>query len=106
MIFLHHSLFLERSDEPDQYFNIPLARRKPLLDLFRASGVKNIWAGHYHRNAQGRDGEIEMVTTGPVGKPLGTARSGLRVVWVNGPEIKHQYYEFGSLPNQANESPK
>jgi serine/threonine-protein phosphatase CPPED1 len=101
VVFQHHPFFLERADEPDQYFNIPLVRRKPLLEAFREAGVKFLFAGHYHRNAYGRDGEMEMITTGPVGMPLGGARSGLRVVWVTGREIRHQYFEFGALPNQA-----
>jgi len=101
VVFQHHPFFLERADEPDQYFNIPLVRRKPLLEQFREAGVKFLFAGHYHRNAYGRDGEMEMITTGPVGMPLGGARSGLRVVWVTGREIKHQYFEYGALPNQA-----
>ncbi len=101
VVFQHHPFFLERADEPDQYFNIPLARRKPLLEAFREAGVKYLFAGHYHRNAQGRDGEIEMITTGPVGMPLGGARSGLRLVWVTGGGLKHQYFEFGALPNRA-----
>ena len=101
VIFQHHPFFLERGDEPDQYFNIPLVRRTPLLDLFRQAGVKHLFAGHYHRNAHGWDGNIEMVTTGPVGMPLGGARSGLRIVEVSEQGIRHQYYEFGALPNQA-----
>ena len=104
VVFQHHPFFLERSEEPDQYFNIPLARRKPLLEMFRKSGVRLIMAGHYHRNAQGRDEEIEMVTTGPVGMPLGGAKSGLRLVWVREDGLKHQYYEFGAVPNQGSEA--
>lgn len=99
VVFQHHPWFLQRGDEPDQYFNIPLARRKPLVDSFRAAGVKFLFSGHYHRNAIARDGDIEMVTTGPVGMPLGTARSGMRGVWIGPSGIRHQYFEFGALPN-------
>ena len=101
IVFQHHPFFLERGDEPDQYFNIPAARRKPLLELFREAGVRHIFAGHYHRNAHGADGDIEMTTTGPVGMPLGGARSGVRVVWISNGEVKHEYFEFGALPNAA-----
>lgn len=101
VIFQHHPFFLEQGSEADQYFNIPLVRRKPLMDAFRAAGVKYIFAGHYHRNSFGKDGEIEMVTTGPVGMPAGTARSGIRAVWVTPGALKHEYFEFGAVPNQA-----
>jgi 3',5'-cyclic AMP phosphodiesterase CpdA len=99
IVFSHHPFFLARGDEPDQYFNIPLARRRPLLDAFRQAGVRFIFAGHYHRNALGRDGEIEMVTTGPVGKPLGDGASGFRVVKIAGPALTHRYVDFAHLPN-------
>jgi 3',5'-cyclic AMP phosphodiesterase CpdA len=98
VLFLHHPIFLERADEPDQYFNIPLERRKPLLELLKQSGVKYIFAGHYHRNAQSSDGGFEMITTGPVGQPLGGARSGMRAVWSAGDKLEHRYFDFGSLP--------
>jgi serine/threonine-protein phosphatase CPPED1 len=101
VIFQHHPFFLERGDEADQYFNIPLVRRKPLLDSFRKAGVKYLFAGHYHRNALGRDGEMEMVTTGPVGMPIGGARSGMRLVWVTDKDLTHEYAEFGAIPNTA-----
>src|SRR5688572_1686756 len=40
VVFQHHSWFLERGDEPDQYFNIPLERRRAYLDLLKAAGVR------------------------------------------------------------------
>jgi 3',5'-cyclic AMP phosphodiesterase CpdA len=101
IVFLHHPLFLEKGDEPDQYFNIPQERREPLLALFRQHGVKHVFAGHYHRNALGFAGDIEMITTGPVGMPLGKAKSGLRLVRIKGPKLTHEYYDFGSLPHQS-----
>ena len=35
---------------------------------FECDNVSHVFAGHYHRNAFGADGVMEMVTTGPVGK--------------------------------------
>ena len=105
VIFQHHPWFLERGDEADQYFNIPLARRKPLVDSFRSAGVKFLFSGHYHRNSLGRDGDIQMVTTGPVGMPLGGARSGVRSVWISPSGIRHEYFEFGALPNTVPAEP-
>ena len=101
MVFQHHSWFLGQADEPDQYFNLPLARRREYLDLFKAAGVSHVFAGHYHRNAFGRDGELEMVTTGPVGRPLGADSSGLRIVIVNEARVEHRYYALDSLPSRV-----
>jgi predicted phosphodiesterase len=101
MVFQHHSWFLKDANEPDQYFNLPLAARREYLDLFKTSGVSHVFAGHYHRNAFGRDGDLEMVTTGPVGRPLGSDSSGFRVVIVNGPHVEHRYYALDSLPDRV-----
>ncbi|PHQ32361.1 metallophosphoesterase [Rhodopirellula bahusiensis] len=98
-VFLHHPLFLEQEDEPDQYFNIPLERRTPLLALLKAANVRAIFAGHYHRNAYGRAGEMEMITTGPVGRPLGKDPSGLRIVQVEETQIQHAYHSLDSVPD-------
>ena len=98
LIFQHHSYFLTDPEEKDQYFNFPLEKRRHYLNLFKSNGVKYVFAGHYHRNAAGRSGELEMGTTGPVGRPLGTDPSGFRIVTVNGREIRHRYYSLDSIP--------
>ncbi|MCC7175854.1 MAG: metallophosphoesterase [Bryobacterales bacterium] len=100
VVFQHYPWFLEKPDEPDQYFNVPLERRRPYLDLLKAAGVRYVFAGHLHRNGAGRDGELQMITTGPVGRPLGADPSGIRVVLVRSDRLEHSYYGLGSLPNR------
>lgn len=100
MVFMHHSLFLTDPNEQDQYFNISTERRKIYLDLFHKYQVKHVFAGHYHRNALGRSGDLEMITTGPVGRPLGSDSSGFRIVNVKGRAVDHKYYTLDSLPER------
>ena len=100
VVFQHHPWFLAAADEPDQYFNIPRLRRGPLLELFRTARVRFLLSGHYHRNAVAKDGDIEAITTGPIGMPLGNGRSGFRIVRVTNESITHEYAEFGALPNR------
>jgi 3',5'-cyclic AMP phosphodiesterase CpdA len=98
IVFLHHPMFLSQPDEADQYFNIPLVTRKKYLAIFKAAGIRYVFAGHYHRNAFGRDGDIEMITTGPVGKPLGKDPSGFRIIRVAGDKVIYPYYNLDSIP--------
>jgi len=98
IVFLHHPLFLKQSDEKDQYYNIPQVHRRVYLDLFKAHGVNAVFAGHYHRNSLGRDGSLEMVTTGPVGKPFDDEVSGFRIVKVYPDRIEHRYYGLEEVP--------
>jgi len=100
VVFQHHSWFLEKADEPNQYFNISIEQRRAYLDLLKAAGVRYIFAGHYHRNSLGRDGDLEMITSGPVGQPLGTDPSGIRIVTVKDTGLEHRYYTLGNIPNQ------
>jgi predicted phosphodiesterase len=98
IVFQHIPFFLKEAGEPDDYFNIPPDVRRRYLDLIHQYGVKHVFAGHYHRNSAGRDGDLEMVTTGPVGMPLERAKSGLRIVTVTPESVTHKYYELGELP--------
>ncbi len=100
MVFMHHSLFLKDQNEPDEYFNINTERRKMYLELFKQYGVKQVFAGHYHRNSYGKAGDLEMITTGPVGRPLGADSSGFRIVNVKGKIVDHHYYALDSLPEK------
>lgn len=99
VVFQHHPWFIETAEEADAYFNIPTDTRRRYLSLFKDTGVRYIFAGHYHRNAYGFDGPIEMITSGPVGQPIGDGVSGLRVVHVTPEGLEHRYYTLGNIPN-------
>ena len=99
VVFQHIPFFLEKVDEPDQYSNLPMETRLRLLALLRRYGVHYVFAGHYHRNASGRDGDLEMITTGPAGMPIGPDPSGLRIALPEGAKIQQKYYGLGNLPN-------
>ncbi len=86
--------------EPAHWGNIPLDRRKPILELLHRAGVRHVFAGHVHRNFIAQDGELEAVATGPVSMPFGEDGSGIRVVTITGPAVQHRYYDFGKLPNK------
>ena len=100
LIFQHIPWFLRDVDEPDQYFNIPHEARSRYLKIFKDAGVQYVFAGHLHQNSEGRDGSVQMVTTGPVGKPLGDATSGVRVIAVGKDGLCNRYYGLGNIPNQ------
>ena len=101
VIFTHHPLFLERPDEDDDYFNITMERRRVLLDIFKSNDVSAVFAGHLHRNSFGTDGSLQMVTTGPVGYPLGDDPSGFRIVKVLNTGIEHEYFGLDEVPHSV-----
>ncbi len=72
--------------------------RASSLEIFQRAGVRAVFAGHYHRNAHGWAGELEMITTGPVGMPLGDDPSGFRIVRVGPHGLDHAYFGLESVP--------
>jgi len=105
VIFQHHSWFLSMADEPNQYFNIPEARRARYLALFHKFGVKYAFCGHYHRNRIASDGDLQVVTTTAVGKPL-EGESGMRIVIVRDNGIEHRFCSLGAIPNHIDPDAK
>lgn len=103
VLFGHHPLFLSHPSEPDSYWNLPQERRDPLLDIIRRGGIKNAFAGHWHRNSVAWDGDFEMVTSGPVGYPLGDDPSGFRLVSVDRGAVTHQYRPLADTQTEARE---
>lgn len=98
VVFQHHPYFLDHPDEDDQYFNIEKDVRNRYLALLKKYGVTHVFSGHLHRNALGKDDNLEMVVTGPVGRPLGNDPAGFRIVSYEAGQMSHQYYGLDSIP--------
>ena len=100
VIFQHIPFFVAKADEADIYFNVPQVSRSRYLELLHRHDVRHVFAGHYHRNAEAVDGALAMVTTGPIGKPLGVDGSGLRLVHFHD-HWESPYFDLGRLPDQT-----
>ena len=86
-------------DEPDTYHNIDMKNREKYLDLFDRNNVEFVFAGHRHRNMLNHYGNVELVTTSALGKPLGEDPSGFRIVKVSGKNIEHKFYGLDDVPS-------
>jgi len=99
ILFMHIPMFVEDSQEQDQYFNIPKTTREQLLLKFSDAGISKIFCGHFHRNAGGLwtsekdpSKKIEVVVSSAVGCQLGPDKPGYRIVNVKNNQITHQYF--------------
>lgn len=101
VIFQHIPWFLQKADEPDAYFNLPLSQRKEYLRRFERANVHYIFAGHYHESAAGTEGKIQIRTVSAVGKPLAKDPSGFGVVVVEGRKLRFSYYSVDAPPEQV-----
>ena len=62
-----------------------------MLDLITEYEVNFVFTGHLHKNNYKKLGSTELVSTGPVGFPIGNDPSGIRHVRVNGDFLTHEY---------------
>jgi len=97
IILSHHPFFIAAPDEAESYSNIKPGKRHEYLELFKKYGVDAIFAGHYHNSGAGEYGEIKMITTSAVGKPLGDTPSGIRVVEISEKRINSKYLALDSI---------
>ena len=91
IIFMHHPLYLNDPNEGDNYFVIPSMRRAKIIDLITEYDVSAVFTGHLHRNNYRKIGNTELVSTGPVGFPLGKDPSGIRHVQLDDNSLTHEY---------------
>ena len=98
ILFAHHPFFLERIDEPEGYSTLAPEVRRNYFRLFEETGVDAVFTGHLHDNAATEYRGIPMIVTGPAGRPLGEAPSGLRIITVRDGTIHHRYYPIDDLP--------
>ncbi|MCU0473498.1 MAG: metallophosphoesterase [Bacteroidales bacterium] len=101
ILFCHYPFFNKTVDEPTAYSNIDLEYRKKYLELFNTNKVDAVFSGHYHNNSHSTYGNVELVTTSALGKPLGTAPSGMRIVKVYSNRIEHEYFGLEELPDSV-----
>ena len=70
-VFAHIPFFLEKDDEPEDYFCVKQPLRNKYIETFKRYGVNAIFCGHKHKSFVGKSGNLDMVTCGAIGLPLG-----------------------------------
>ena len=101
IIFGHYPFFIKSPDEAETYSNIAFDLRQKYLGLFNKYGVTVVYSGHLHNNAESFSDETEMIVTSAVGKPLGDAPSGVRIIKVYKDRIEHSYYPLDQIPDKV-----
>jgi len=103
IVFGHIAPFVDRPDEPEEYFNLPPGPRAKLLALFKTHGVVAVLTGHAHRNAVREHEGIQYVASASTSKNFDGAPMGFRV-WQIGPgnALEHEYVAVdGASPPAA-----
>ncbi|HBE39966.1 MAG TPA: metallophosphatase, partial [Bacteroidales bacterium] len=98
ILFGHYPFFIKNPDEPETYSNIGPELREKYLNLFDKYNVTAVFSGHLHNNAGSFTGTTEMIVTSAVGRPLGDAPSGIRIIKVFKDRMTHKYYPLDEIP--------
>lgn len=98
LLFTHYPFFNKTVDEPESYSNIGTQYRLKYLELFEENGVNAVFSGHHHNNGLAAYGNVQLVTTSALGKPLGNAPSGMRIVKIYNDKIEHEFYGLEEFP--------
>ena len=101
ILFCHYPFYNSSPAEPESYSNIAPDQREKYLSLFETNGVDAVFSGHLHNNRELTYGQVQLVTTSALGKPLGNAPSGLRIVRIYQNRIEHRYFGMDELPDNV-----
>ncbi len=101
ILFGHYPFIIKSHDEAETYSNIAPDLRKEYFGLFNEYGVTAVFSGHLHNNALSSSGNTEMIVTSAVGRPLGDAPSGIRIIKVYKDRIEHIYYPLDQIPEKV-----
>lgn len=99
-VFSHHGIFLRDLDEKESYSNFKMPMRKKYLELLTEHGVDAVFSGHLHDNTYGKYGDMELVTIGSVGKPLGKGFHGMNLVRVYSDRYEYEYIALDDFPGK------
>jgi len=99
ILFCHYPFFNKSVDEPTGYSNIDLEYREKYLTLFKKNKVDALFSGHLHNNKLLNDGHTQYITTSAVGKPLGDAPSGMRIIKIYNNKIENTYFGLEEVPD-------
>lgn len=86
----HYPLFLKTEDEKEEYFNLPLANRKELLELFEQNNVVAYLSGHTHRTVINHYENIQLISGETTSKNFDRNPFGFRL-WTIGDSITQHF---------------
>lgn len=98
LLFGHHPFCLSDMDEAENYSNLSRPLRQRYSRLMGKYHVSHYFAGHLHDNRLVEHDGITYVTTSALGRQLGQAQPGVRVIRICGDTVEHRYLGVDELP--------
>jgi predicted MPP superfamily phosphohydrolase len=94
----HFPVFVKTLDEKETYYNLPLKKRRQLLDLYEQSGVLAVLSGHTHTTIINNYNGIQLVNGEVTSKNFDKRPLGFRLWTVEALEtVKHEFVPLEML---------
>ncbi len=92
----HYPLYIETLEEKEAYYNIPLTKRKEILNLFKQNNVKAYLTGHTHETVINNYENIQLISGSSTSKNFDKSPLGFRVWKVRLDTITHHFESLHS----------
>ncbi len=99
-VVVHYPLFTKAPDEEENYYNLPLKKRKEILTLCEENGVVGFLAGHTHKQISHEYKGILLVNGETTSKNFDKRPMGFRL-WNVGDKkgLRHEFVELKGMEN-------
>ncbi len=87
----HYPLYNEFPEEEENYFNLPLVKRKEILELFKKNNVKAYLSGHTHKLVINNYENIQLVSGETTSENFDNRPLGFRLWQVSSDTIKQHF---------------
>ena len=102
VVVVDYPLFTQKPDEEENYFNLPLPKRKEILDLCEKNGVVAFLAGHTHRRILNEYKGIQLVNGETTSKNFDNRPMGFRLWNVSEKrELRHRFIALDGMEKTA-----
>ena len=87
----HYPLYTESPEEEEHYYNLPVVKRKEILELFKKNNVIAFLSGHTHKLVINNYENIQLVSGETTSKNFDNRPLGYRLWQVSSDTIKHHF---------------
>ena len=99
----HYPLYVETLEEEETYHNLPLIKRKEVLNLFEQNNVVVYLTGHTHKTIINNYENIQLISGGTTSKNLDKTPLGFRLWEVTLDTTKHHFVSLQPTITEQNE---
>ncbi|MFT5735846.1 MAG: putative MPP superfamily phosphohydrolase [Maribacter sp.] len=93
----HYPLYVEFPEEEEHYFNIPVVKRRSILELFKKNNVVAYLSGHTHKLVINNYENIQLVSGETTSKNFDSRPLGFRLWQVSSDTIRHDFISLQTL---------